>query len=56
MGISEHTQDNQHIAKLLLTDHDRAEINAVLERSNARNMVHTVGDCGEEYRMPEAVG
>ena len=33
-----------------LTDTDRTDIEAVLERSNGRKMITLIGDCGAEYR------
>lgn len=35
---------------LRLEDEDRAAIEAVLDRSNGRRLITTIGDCGAEYR------
>jgi len=50
LGISEHPDDNLQVFALHLTDTDRADIEAVLERSNGRRMITLIGDCGAEYR------
>lgn len=50
LGISDHTEDNQKVSRLRLTDEDRAEIEAVLDKSNGRRLITTIGDCGAEYR------
>ena len=50
MGVTNHTEDNRRVAKLRLTDEDRAAIEAVLDRSNGRRLITTIGDCGAEYR------
>ncbi|EAU87247.2 aldo/keto reductase [Coprinopsis cinerea okayama7 len=50
LGLSEHRDDNLHVSSFRLTDTDRAEIEAVLERSNGRRIISTIGDCGAEYR------
>ncbi|OCH86359.1 Aldo/keto reductase [Obba rivulosa] len=50
MGLSEHTDDNARVYSVRLTQADYTEIDAVLERSNGRRLVTTIGDCGAEYR------
>lgn len=35
---------------LRLDGADRAAIEAVLDRSNGRRLITTIGDCGAEYR------
>ncbi|GBE81301.1 Aldo/keto reductase [Sparassis crispa] len=50
MGLSEHTDDNQKVFALQLTNADKAAIEVVLERSNGRRLITTIGDCGAEYR------
>lgn len=50
MGLTEHTDDNQRVYSLKLTEQDRIAINAVLEQSNGRRLIATIGDCGAEYR------
>ncbi|KAI0685209.1 Aldo/keto reductase [Cytidiella melzeri] len=50
MGITDHTEDNHKVMRLKLDDDDRADIEAVLDRSNGRRLITTIGDCGAEYR------
>lgn len=50
MGITDHTEDNQKVLRLKLNDVDRADIEAVLDRSNGRLLITNIGDCGAEYR------
>ncbi|THU85881.1 Aldo/keto reductase [Dendrothele bispora CBS 962.96] len=50
LGISEHLQDNCKVYGFNLTAEDNADIEAVLNRSNGRRIITTVGDCGAEYR------
>lgn len=50
LGLSEHPDDNRHVFEFSLSDQDRVEIEAVLERSNGRKIIMSVGDCGAEYR------
>jgi len=50
LGVSEHPDDNLKAFSVRLTDADRAEIEAVLDRSNGRRMITLIGDCGAEYR------
>ncbi|KAA1467011.1 Aldo/keto reductase [Dentipellis sp. KUC8613] len=50
LGVSEHPDDNRNVFRFALTEQDRAEIEAVLERSNGRRMITIIGDCGAEYR------
>ncbi|KAJ3543813.1 hypothetical protein NM688_g5818 [Phlebia brevispora] len=50
LGISDHTEDNHKVTRLKLTDEDRAAIEEVLDRSNGRKLITTIGDCGAEYR------
>lgn len=50
MGVSEHTNDNQATFGWSLDDKDRAAIEQVLEESNRKEVFHTMGDCGGEYR------
>ncbi|KAG9310765.1 hypothetical protein JVU11DRAFT_8613 [Chiua virens] len=50
LGISDHTDDNQRVFEFTLTDQDRDAIEAVLNLSNGRRMISTIGDCGAEYR------
>ncbi len=50
LGITDHTEDNHKVFQLKLTDEDRAAIEEVLDRSNGRQLITTIGDCGAEYR------
>ncbi|KAI0093197.1 Aldo/keto reductase [Irpex rosettiformis] len=50
MGITDHTEDNHKVMSLRLDDEDRAKIEEVLDRSNGRRLITTIGDCGAEYR------
>ncbi|KAF6742552.1 aldo/keto reductase [Ephemerocybe angulata] len=50
LGLSEHPDDNQKVSGFHLTDGDRAQIEAILEQSDARRIITTIGDCGAEYR------
>ncbi|KAI9507303.1 Aldo/keto reductase [Russula earlei] len=50
LGVSEHPEDNLNVFRFHLSDSDRVDIEAVLERSNGRKMITLIGDCGAEYR------
>jgi len=50
LGVSEHTKDNHHVFGFHLSKEDNDLIESVLERSNGRKLIHTIGDCGAEYR------
>ncbi|KAI6030084.1 NADP-dependent oxidoreductase domain-containing protein [Pisolithus marmoratus] len=50
LGVSEHPDDNLHVFGFTLSEHDNKAIEAVLEQSNGRRMISTIGDCGAEYR------
>ena len=50
LGVSEHPEDNLNVFRFRLSDTDRADIEAVLQRSNGRKMITLIGDCGAEYR------
>ncbi len=50
LGISNHIEDNQKVSSLKLFDEDRAAIEDVLDRSNGRRLITSIGDCGAEYR------
>ncbi|OBZ68355.1 General stress protein 69 [Grifola frondosa] len=50
LGVSDHIDDNFKVFSFRLTDQDKAAIDAVLERSNGRNLITSIGDCGAEYR------
>lgn len=50
MGIAEHQDDNKKVFSFSLTAEDKANIQAVLARSNGSKLIMTIGDCGAEYR------
>ncbi|KAJ3828567.1 NADP-dependent oxidoreductase domain-containing protein [Lentinula raphanica] len=50
LGISEHLEDNLRVNSFRLSEVDRAALDAVLNRSNGRRIITTIGDCGGEYR------
>ncbi|KAF8956849.1 NADP-dependent oxidoreductase domain-containing protein [Flammula alnicola] len=50
LGLSEHPDDNQQVFGFRLTQQDNDAIEAVLDRSNGRTIITSIGDCGAEYR------
>lgn len=50
MGLSEHPEDNHKAFGFHLTKDDTSDIDAVLNQSNGRRIITTIGDCGAEYR------
>jgi len=50
LGLSEHPDENQEAFGFRLTHHDNVAIEAVLDRSNGRTIISSIGDCGAEYR------
>ncbi|KAF8200095.1 NADP-dependent oxidoreductase domain-containing protein [Pholiota molesta] len=50
LGISEHPDENRHVYGFHLTDSDNANIENILDRSNGRTIITSIGDCGAEYR------
>jgi len=50
LGIAEHMDDNQRVFSFRLSTEDHRVIEAVLERSNGRKLISSIGDCGAEYR------
>ncbi|KAB5590893.1 Pyridoxal reductase,chloroplastic [Ceratobasidium theobromae] len=50
LGVSEHTEDNSKVFSFSLSSDDHASIQTVLQKSNGRHLVRTIGDCGSEYR------
>lgn len=50
LGISEHPDENVQVYGFHLTKHDRERIEDVLDLSNGRTIITSVGDCGAEYR------
>ena len=50
LGLSEHPDENRHVFGFHLTEHDNARVEAILDRSNGRTIITSIGDCGAEYR------
>ena len=50
LGISAHIEDNHRVFTFKFTAEDRRDIDAVLDQSNGRKLIASVGDCGAEYR------
>lgn len=50
LGISAHTTDNERVFRFILTLEDKQGIEAVLDQSNGRKLITSIGDCGAEYR------
>ncbi|KAJ7166973.1 NADP-dependent oxidoreductase domain-containing protein [Mycena filopes] len=52
LALSSHLPDNARVfhPSFALTDADRADIEAVLDLSEGRRIIVSVGDCGSEYR------
>ncbi|KIM37685.1 hypothetical protein M413DRAFT_448219 [Hebeloma cylindrosporum] len=50
LGLSEHPDDNQKVFGFQLTPKDNLAIENVLDRSNSRRIITSIGDCGAEYR------
>ncbi|PPQ81630.1 hypothetical protein CVT25_013602 [Psilocybe cyanescens] len=50
LGLSEHPDENRKVFGFRLTPQDNAVIEAVLDRSNGRTIITSIGDCGAEYR------
>jgi len=50
LGVSDNTDDNRAVFGWRLSKEDHAMINAVLQKSGGRELIHTIGDCGSEYR------
>ncbi|MDO8432598.1 MAG: aldo/keto reductase [Candidatus Binatus sp.] len=48
LGVAEHIADNARVFGFALDADDRASIDAVLARS--RDLMNSIGDCGDEYR------
>lgn len=48
LGVAEHRADNARVFDFVLTDEDRAQIQAVLGKSH--DLYRLIGDCGDEYR------
>ena len=51
LGVTEHRADNARVFRLRLMPEDNQAISAVLARSNGRNLINSMGDCGSEYRF-----
>ena len=50
LGLTEHIEDNNRVYNFTLSNQDKQDIEAVLDRSNGRRMITSIGDCGAEYR------
>ena len=50
LGLSEHPDENQDVYGFHLTMQDNREIEGILQRSNSRTIITSIGDCGAEYR------
>jgi len=50
LGLSEHPDENQGVFGFRLSEEDNYVIERILERSDGRSMITTIGDCGAEYR------
>jgi aryl-alcohol dehydrogenase-like predicted oxidoreductase len=48
LGLAEHIEENGRVFDLVLTDAERAEIDALLSRG--ADLMRLIGDCGDEYR------
>ncbi|KAJ3516668.1 hypothetical protein NLJ89_g981 [Agrocybe chaxingu] len=51
LGLAEHPDENEKAFGFHLSAQDEAEIEAVLDHSNGRTMITSIGDCGAEYRQ-----
>ncbi|KAM3069029.1 hypothetical protein ACMFMG_004208 [Clarireedia jacksonii] len=51
MGISEHIEENLKALSFKLDEEDKAAIKSILDRSRAKDVFETMGDCGAEYRQ-----
>ncbi|KAJ7289358.1 NADP-dependent oxidoreductase domain-containing protein [Mycena rebaudengoi] len=50
LGLSDHLDDNLKVFGFHLTSEDNTQIENVLQYSNGRTIITTIGDCGAEYR------
>lgn len=50
LGLSAHTDDNHRVFTFNLTSEDQKVIEDVLDQSNGRRLITSIGDCGAEYR------
>ncbi|THH15439.1 hypothetical protein EW146_g5040 [Bondarzewia mesenterica] len=50
LGVSEHPDDNLNVFRFGLSQEDKDDIEAVLDRSNGRRIISLIGDVGAEYR------
>jgi aryl-alcohol dehydrogenase-like predicted oxidoreductase len=48
LGVTDHRDDNARVFGLTLDSDDHAHIYTVLDKS--RDLMHLIGDCGDEYR------
>jgi diketogulonate reductase-like aldo/keto reductase len=51
MGISEHIEENLKALSFKLDEEDKAKIKTIFDRSRAKDVFETMGDCGAEYRQ-----
>jgi diketogulonate reductase-like aldo/keto reductase len=51
MGISEHIEENLKALSFKLDEEDKMKIKSILDRSRAKDIFETMGDCGAEYRQ-----
>lgn len=50
LGVSNNLEDNLRVFQYKLSDDERAEIDTVLNRTDAGAVMKALGDCGGEYR------
>ncbi|KIM27582.1 hypothetical protein M408DRAFT_330015 [Serendipita vermifera MAFF 305830] len=50
LGVSDNTDDNRAVFGWRLSKDDHAMIANVLQKSGGGELIHTIGDCGAEYR------
>ncbi|KAF8729989.1 hypothetical protein AX14_005860 [Amanita brunnescens Koide BX004] len=55
LGISDHAEDNTKVFGFSLTSQDKKDIDELLNQSNGHRLIHTIGDCGAEYRGNRAL-
>ena len=48
LGVTDHIEENRRSFDVLLDDSDIAALEPILAKS--RNLMHIIGDCGDEYR------
>ncbi|KAF8339379.1 NADP-dependent oxidoreductase domain-containing protein [Amanita rubescens] len=50
LGITDHAEENTKVFSFSLTPQDKEDIEGLLKESNGPRLIHTIGDCGLEYR------